>query len=105
MMVPKALARSTVLEAIKDGNASLALEYLRNTEPEEFATKSHLEQETRHVIDFDEEFKQRVKQYHDGQITDIPQVESGFGALPELGGEEGVHPAVPREEAHAADIR
>lgn len=103
--VPKVLARSTVLKSIKDGNAALALEYLRNTEPEEFGTKSYLEQETHHVIDYDAEFEQRVKKYDDPSTIDIPIVGNGPEALPAAGEKGELHPADAPVQIDAAGIR
>ncbi len=105
MLAPGALARSVVLKAIRDGNASLALEYLRNTEPEEFATRAQVQQETRHVIDFDAEFEQRVKKYHDADIIDIPTLGERTEKPADMGAQAGLHSGDAPKEAHAADVR
>lgn len=105
MMAAGALARSIVLKAIKDGDASLALEYLRNTEPEEFATRAQVQQETRHVIDFDAEFDQRVKKYHDADIVTVPTLGERTEKPADVGSQAGIHPENAPKETHAADVR
>ncbi len=105
MMAAGALARSVVLKSIKEGNAALALEYLRNTEPEEFATRAQVQQETRHIIDFDAEFDQRVKKYHDADIIDIPTLGRRTEESADVGAQAGIHSGDAPKEAHAADVR